>query len=100
MEHVAKPSLACKWFDRNWTEVPRPAGEPVRASEVEVSTSAYEFAHGKMPRGRGGWMFDVRVHGCPAVILQVIGSATYGDAKRAAVAEAALAGIEDLAVAT
>lgn len=25
---------------------------------VRVSTSAFEFAHGRAPRGRGGWAFE------------------------------------------
>lgn len=26
----------------------------------EISTTAYEFAHGKRPRGRGHWLFWIR----------------------------------------
>lgn len=26
----------------------------------EISTTAYQFSHGKMPRGRGTWLFWIR----------------------------------------
>ncbi len=28
------------------------------ARDVEVSTSQFEFAHGRQPRGNGGWAFS------------------------------------------
>ena len=28
--------------------------------QVQVSTSMYQFSHGKMPRGKGNWAFNIR----------------------------------------
>ena len=50
---------------------------------VEVRTTAYAFAHGKAPRGTGAWAFVI---GCRPDLFWFTGS--YGEAKRAAVAEA------------
>lgn len=34
----------------------------VKRSAIEFSTTAYEFAHGSAPRGRGSWIFGVSKH--------------------------------------
>lgn len=33
-----------------------------RGVRPEISTTAYEFAHGRRPRGRGHWAFWLRPH--------------------------------------
>jgi hypothetical protein len=56
-------------------------------SMIDVSTSAYEFAHGKRPRGEGSWgfFFDGN-RDVSAAWWAPFGS--YSQAKAAAVAEA------------
>lgn len=48
---------------------------------VEVSTSQYEFAHGKKPRGRGHWAFII----AGQTMFAPGGQQTYADAKKWAV---------------
>ena len=54
---------------------------PLATSSVEVNTSAYEFAHGRKPRGTGGWAFIQGGDG-DAEVFWFFGS--YTEAKRAA----------------
>jgi hypothetical protein len=60
---------------------------------VEVSTTAYQFAHGKAPRGRGYWAFEFPGQSPANGPWFVPGEQTYSDAKRAAVAEANRRGV-------
>lgn len=53
---------------------------------VEVDTTEYEFSHGKKPRGRGGWGFEVN----GAVVWAPC--STYGDAVKWARAQASAVG--------
>jgi hypothetical protein len=58
-----------------------------RAPVVEFSTTAYEFAHGRKPRGRGSWAFGLRgadLRGGAELGELVWFSGTYSEAKRAA----------------
>ena len=54
---------------------------------IEVNTTQYEFSHGKKPRGRGWWAFDIiRYHAGGAKTRQrVMRAGKYGEAKRYAV---------------
>lgn len=57
-------------------------------SRIEVSTAAYEAAHGKKPRGVGNWAFCPRQNYNAANYLyfvQWFSNMTYSDARRAAV---------------
>lgn len=55
--------------------------------KTRIETSRYQFAHGKAPRGHGSWAFhpDFNVDASSAEILWVH-RATFGEAKKAAVA--------------
>lgn len=54
-----------------------------RRNEIEVVTSQYRFSHGKEPKGRGLWLF------CFVGSKDVFEfNGSYGEAKRAAIAEA------------
>lgn len=53
---------------------------------VEVETHEYEFAHGKRPRGTGCWAFFFGNQ--TDVAFAFFHSGSYGESKKAAVAEA------------
>jgi hypothetical protein len=61
-----------------------------------VSTTAYQFSHGKQPRGRGYWAFEF-----PGTTEAWFapGEQTYGAAKQAAVEEARRRGVSSFRVA-
>lgn len=74
-----------------------------QSKRVEVSTAAYRRSHGAEPRGRGGWMFvmgkedydyldEVDAQG-RKVVWSVPHGMSFGEAKKAAVAEARRRGI-------
>ena len=72
-------------------------GNGIPKNRVRVHTRIYEFAHGRKPRGTGGWIFcnspyPDRVYS--PTFLQFIG--TYTHAKQMAVAEAARRQLPDL----
>jgi hypothetical protein len=52
---------------------------------MHVSTTEYEFSHGRKPRGEGCWAF---AFGNDETPWFVTGCRPYGEAKKAAVAEA------------
>lgn len=56
---------------------------------MRVTTDEYRKSHWKEPRGRGTWLFDLLVTGEPGHV-RFVGpyNATYGEAKRAAIAKA------------
>lgn len=56
--------------------------------KVEVSTSEFEFAHGRKPRGRGGWGFFFGDDRAAEVEWAPGGGILYADAKRWAIEEA------------
>ena len=56
-------------------------------SQVNVSTSDYRFAHGKEPRGFGGWYFDF------GNLTESSPKVTYSDAKKWAVNRACELGV-------
>src|SRR5262245_28220024 len=64
---------------------------------VEIDTCDFERSHGRAPRGRGGWAFCT-VNPRQADYLNHVlwKNGTYAEARRAAVAEAKLRGIEVL----
>jgi hypothetical protein len=53
---------------------------------VYVNTREYEFAHGKRPRGEGGWAFFFNPRAEVGTACWFTG--TYAEARKAAVAEA------------
>lgn len=55
--------------------------------KTEISTSAYEFAHGKKPSGWGSWAFEFRIKGV-WVTWFAPGEKKYSEARKLAVAEA------------
>ena len=59
---------------------------------VQVSTTEYQFSHGKRPRGEGSWAFFFT----DAHVFWFTGK--YADAKRAAVAEAKQRGVQTIKV--
>lgn len=65
----------------------------VTKSMVRVGTEMFEFAHGKKPRGRGQWVFESNGEQFVAPCC-----ASFGEAKRAAVAWAASRGFMDVQV--
>jgi hypothetical protein len=69
------------------------------AAHVTVSTSAYEFAHGKRPRGTGHWAFYFR-NGTSEVGEMFWASGSYSAAKAAAVREAVARGASTVVVAS
>ena len=77
----------------------RAIGQPSyrRASEVDVSTCEFEFAHGRLPRGSGSWAFfprgDHRMEACVW-----INGLMYGEARRLAQQIAAARGIDAIEV--
>jgi hypothetical protein len=60
---------------------------------VDVSTTNYEFAHGKKPRGYGYWAFYFGSDPEPHFY-----TGSYGEAKKAAVADAVAKGHPFVAV--
>lgn len=55
-----------------------------KAKMIEVRTSEYQFSHGHLPRGRGGWLFTIgRQTGQRADYFSANG--TYADARTAAI---------------
>lgn len=65
-----------------------PSPSPVPVSSVCVSTSAYQFSHGKTPRGRGYWGFEVA-----GDVVWSKNDQTYRDAKADACKVAAARGV-------
>lgn len=65
---------------------------PVSKNRVEVSTKAFEFAHGRSPRGRGGWLFDFAHSATNEDVEAKNFNGTFQEAKRDAVAFAAAHG--------
>lgn len=65
---------------------------------VTISTSAYEFSHGRRPRGYGSWAFADRpdVDPLDEAIVWVVG--TYRDASREARRVARERGVDVLVV--
>lgn len=61
------------------------------SSRVEVSTTEYQFAHGRMPRGRGLWFFTMRLRPGRGE-SQFIAEGTYAEARKAALVEACRVG--------
>lgn len=53
----------------------RPRVPSIDARDVEVRTSEFQMSHGKMPRGRGCWIFEIG-----GEQFQSDGSATYREA--------------------
>lgn len=62
----------------------------------EVSTSRYEFSHGRSPRGQGSWGFFL---GSSSLEDLFWANGTYSEARRAAVAEANRRGVSSVEVA-
>jgi hypothetical protein len=71
---------------------------PIALSRVEISTSAYQFAHGKEPRGRGSWAFFFS--NASEEPWWAPGSLLYSEACQKARAEAQRRGVTRVIVAT
>lgn len=67
-------------------------------TRVEFSTTAYQFAHGKMPRGTGHWGFFF--NNSQDVDYCWFFNGTFADAKRAAMARAMTKGYFKVSVAS
>lgn len=71
---------------------------------MRVSTTQYEAAHGKSPRGKGGWAFEFKMNGHWTDPVFVRGGEfgqsllTYSEAKREAVRRAKSAGASEVRV--
>ena len=74
-----------------------PAG---RHLTVRFSTSEYEFAHGRKPRGRGHWAFQFYEKNDWFTVKFAPGSLTYVDAKRWATKTAKAIGCDRVSVGT
>lgn len=70
------------------------------ASYMTVSTTAYEFSHGKKPSGRGYWAFVFRDSSNQEVTEFLPGSTLYGEAKKWAIQHGAELGSVKVSVAT
>lgn len=72
----------------------------VAKKDVRVDTSMFQFAHGKMPRGRGSWAFEFVGHGPNATneMFWAASNTSFAEAKKAAVAAAADKGFWDVRV--
>lgn len=75
-------------------------------AKITVSTTAYQFSHGKKPSGRGYWAFVFKdiwnqetVEFMPGH-LRSAGSTTYGEAKKWAIRHAAEIGSVKVSVGT
>lgn len=66
----------------------------MKASSVRVSTSRYEFAHGRKPRGFGVWAFEI----ITGTIEIIPGSMSYSEAKKAAQEIAASRNVSEIHV--
>lgn len=55
--------------------------------KLEVTTTKYEFAHGKKPRGRGSWVFEFQTELGWSEPWWAPGSLIYSEAKKLAVEE-------------
>lgn len=64
---------------------------PSSAAHVEVLTSEFQFAHGRMPAGRGNWAFFLGAR--PGLVEPFWYNGLYSEAKRAALAEAVRRGV-------
>ncbi len=53
---------------------------------MRVETGTFEFAHGRRPRGRGNWAFELVRENCHTLTVWHMG--TYSEAKREAVRQA------------
>ena len=69
----------------------------MKPTTIIVRTASYEFAHGKKPRGAGGWFFFAdRRQGFDQPFFQI--TAPYGEARRAAQRWAAEQGFGEIYV--
>lgn len=75
--------------------VATPVAPRIKRSEVEISTHEYEFAHGRLPRGRGSWAFQMG-----KALWWAQGSHLYSEACRQARVEAQRRGVTFVSVAT
>lgn len=57
-------------------------------TRFEVSETAFRFAHGRAPRGRGQWAFEFRLVGGGTELRWVRGEMTFAEARRVVLREA------------
>jgi hypothetical protein len=75
-------------------------------AKIEISTTAYQFSHGKKPSGRGYWAFVFKdIHNQETIEfmpghLRPAGATTYGEAKKWAIRHGAELGSVKVSVAT
>ncbi len=60
---------------------------------VYVDTREFEYEHGRQPRGRGGWLFQLKA-GSDVVEPYFAAKGTYAEARKQAVAAAAARGCD------
>ena len=65
---------------------------------VEVSTTQWEFAHGRRPSGRGYWLFQMGDQSRLDELFQVPGLVVFSEARRQAVREAVRRGVHRVSV--
>ena len=76
---------------------------------ITVNTRKYQASHQRSPRGRGGWLFELRIHGelaqgvdyfgeVGSFGLTRVGATTYGVALKAAKAKAREIGATEVVV--
>lgn len=66
---------------------------------VNVSTTKFEFAHGRKPRGTGLWMF-LLLDDQGRTVVTVSHTGTFTEARKVAVARAKFAGVVEVEVAS
>lgn len=66
--------------------------------QITVKTSQFEFAHGKKPRGQGGWFFNFPHVNQGSENATFFVNGTYGDAVKKAKARAAELGTSTVVV--
>jgi hypothetical protein len=73
----------------------QPSGWQQNKMKTRIETDRYEFSHGKAPRGQGSWAFhpNFNVDATSPEILWVH-QATWGQAKKAAIAHFSAKGID------
>lgn len=69
-------------------------------AKIEVSTTAYQFSHGKKPSGRGYWAFVFKDIYNQETIEFLPGQTLFGEAKKWAIRHGAEIGSVKVSVAT
>lgn len=95
--NVTAPATAAAQADASAPATATPAAPRIPLSSIRVDTSAYYFAHGHEPRGRGSWAFYFNPQEEP---WWAPGSLLYSKARQLALREAQKRGLYSFTVAT